>query len=122
MEGLLLENVSVVGSPLLRDLAKGLYEGRQALWFESEGAALQDHLTIEQLLILFYSEVFITPAQTTSLEGLLRPQGVATLRDFRDGEVWRTVASFRRSTRETRQGENVGLVWMLDQIQSLAQP
>lgn len=60
-EGLLLENRSIASSPHLRDLAKGLYEGRNSLCFEGEGAILPLHLTVEQLLILFSSEQCITP-------------------------------------------------------------
>lgn len=89
-----MDNVSMVGSPILIDLAKGLYEGRQYLWFESEGFVLLDHFFVEKLLILFYSEVFITPAQIVSLQGLLSSQGVDTLCDFWDGVMWRTTASF----------------------------
>lgn len=55
-EGLLLENNSGGSSSLLRDLAKGLYKGRNSLCFDSVGASLPGHLTVEKLLILFYNE------------------------------------------------------------------
>lgn len=60
-QGLLLDNGCLVGSPLLRDLAKGLYEGQNSLCFECKGEILPPHLIVEQLLILFNSEYFITP-------------------------------------------------------------
>lgn len=46
-EGLLLDNTMVVGSPLLRDLAGGLYVSRNSLVFDLEGATLPARLTIE---------------------------------------------------------------------------
>lgn len=39
-EGLLLDNLSVVGSPLLRDLSRGLFEGHNSLCFECDRAGL----------------------------------------------------------------------------------
>lgn len=51
-------------SPILRDLEKGIYEGRNMLVFEHEGAILPDHLIVDQLLILFDSESKLTPQQT----------------------------------------------------------
>lgn len=56
------------------------------------------------------------------LHGLLRLQGVVTLYDLWEGDHWRTVASFHRSTRETRQGDNLGLIWFMEHIQELAGP
>lgn len=52
IEGLLLENLSAMGSPLLKDIAKGLHEGQNALVFDHHGENLPQ-LTIEQLMALF---------------------------------------------------------------------
>lgn len=60
VEGLLLDTLPIVGSPLLWDIAKGLFEGRNALVFEPEGANLPMQMMIEQLLILFWSEEALT--------------------------------------------------------------
>lgn len=107
----------------MRDLARGLYVGRNTLVFEHEGASLPDHLTVEQLLILFEAEATLIEQQLISFKGLLRAQGVYRLRDFLDemGE-WRRVDSFCRATRRTCHGDNFGLTYILGLIQQLAPP
>lgn len=104
-EGLLLDNITIHGFPLLRDLARELYVGRNALVFDNEGVVLPIHLTIEQLLIIFCSEESLTP------RGLLRAQGVNTLGHFwRENQSWRTIDSFHMATRRTRHRNNRGLI------------
>lgn len=67
-------------------------------------------MTIEQLLLLFDSEVYLWADQVHSVLGILRLHGVAYLGDLRDGEfLWRMVVSFRMSHIHTRQGDDFGL-------------
>lgn len=98
----MLENMVVGGSPLLSDLAKGLFEGRHSLVFDNESIVLSRHLTIEQLLLLFCSEEDLNHQQVVSLQGLLRSQGFRTLGDFwNEAGGWKELASFRRAIRWT---------------------
>lgn len=71
VEGLLLDNSMVTGSPLLCDLARGLSRGCNILCFELEGANLLVHLTVEQMLLLFCGEEVLLPQQIISLKGFL---------------------------------------------------
>lgn len=122
-EGFLLDNVMVVGSPLLRNLARDLYEGKNSLVFDCEDAILPTHLIVEQLLRLFCNDKALTKNQVVSLCSLLRAKGIATLEDFLDEDGrWRAIESFCTATRRTRHGDNLGLVWILDQIRMLGQP
>lgn len=116
-KGLMLDNCRVVGSPLLRDLVDGLYEGRNALVFETKGAILPVQLTVEQILILFNGKEVLSQQELVSLRGVLRAQQVTMLEEFWDGNgEWRQVESFRRATRRTCHRENASLVWLLEQI------
>lgn len=75
---------------------------------------------VEQLLICFGNEEALDQQQLTSLRGLLRAQGVNTLRQFlEENQRWRMAKSFSRATQQTRHGDNVGVVWLLTQIQIL---
>lgn len=66
----MLDSLSVAGSSLLKDLAKGLIEGRHSLYFDGEGGSLHDHLIVEQILILFYNEEVLTTQEMISFTGL----------------------------------------------------
>lgn len=123
VEGLLLDNALVFYSPLLEDIAKRLYKGRNSLVFENEGVVLPMQLIVEQLLILFCSKEVLTLQQTISLQGLLRVEVVNTLGHFwSENQSWRTVESFCRAIRRTRHMENRGLIWLIEQIQVLGPP
>lgn len=81
------------------------------------------HVIVEQLLILFDNDAALDQQQTTSLVGLLWAKGINTQCQFRDGnQHWDIVESFSRATRRTRHGDNVRLVWMIDQINALGPP
>lgn len=75
-----MEFFLVKSSSLLRDIANEIFERRNSLVFKSEGASLLAQKMVEKLLILFYSEEALDHQQTISLLGLLRAQGINTLK------------------------------------------
>lgn len=123
-EALLLDvKFHVMGSPLFRDVVRGFNKAREHLHFMLEDSVLPAQFIVEQSFLLFHGEASLTPAQIWSLLGILNQYGIKELRDLRAGIAgWKDVAYFRQSTRCTRQGDDVGLVWLLEKVSKLAPP
>lgn len=110
-EALLLdENIHIVGSPLLCDLFCGFNKARSKLLFVLEDIVLPDHLTMEQLLLLFCVDLSLQLGQICSVLGILNLHGIQTLGDLRVGGGWRSVVSFYRSSCPSCHGFDQSLV------------
>lgn len=117
------ENLHIVGSPHLGEILCGFNRARTSLCFTNVGTVLPSHLTMEQLLLLFQCKEALSPEQEGSVLGILKHHGVLELSHLRDGiGGWRTINSFRVSTRVTRQGDDPGLVWLISNTSCLVAP
>lgn len=117
---LLDDKMHIPGSPLLRDLFKGFNLTHTRLYFQPAGACLPSQLTIEQLMLLFNSEAHPRHDQVCSVLGILRLHWIFYLGDLCVGEhSWRSVLSFHQSNRDTRQGVDPRLRWLLDLVSLL---
>lgn len=120
---LLDERLHVSGSPLLCDILRGFNLAKKSLNFEKQDFVLPLHLTVEQLLLLFKSKDALTPTQERSvlgILGILRFHGVVELGDLWNiANCWHSAISFCQSTGVTRQGDNLGLVWLLGNLAAL---
>lgn len=115
--------LQVSSSPFLRDLLKGFNRARISLYCETNRVAHPSHLIVEQLLLLFYGDDFLTPQQIHNLLGIFRMNRVCILVDLRDRDNGqRDVASFRRIMRVSQHGDDLGLTWFLNLVNRLAQP
>lgn len=117
---LLDDHLHITGSSLLRDLIRGFNKARTVLRFNNNGAVLPQHIIVEQLLLLFRRKLELTPEQERSVLGILKFHGIYVLGDlWRPTSGWKLVRLLFQSTRMTRQGDDVGLVWLLGKIYSL---
>lgn len=82
-EALLLDHdLHIVGSPLIREVVRGLKRARSALSFVKDGAPLPCHRTLGQLLLLFQSQDYLTSTQELSVLGILRHHRIRNLGDL----------------------------------------